>query len=210
MDCFIPPTGRLQLYSAATGPAVYFPWEFKCNFMCELVVARLKKKKMIFLHYVECVNGSKLMTHKSPTHRPTRHTSDREYGVCMHVCSSVMYYSKSVAVVIHLLFRGRKKSWNWHPKIQTAPEEEKKTTNSQTILIPSTDSVVICQYYLLHMTDRQTTPHQSAVQKQTSRCLAYPKALIRLYTPAHVPIIQTLCRNTQCLQHPAQHPTWRR
>lgn len=45
--------------------AAYFPWVFKCNFMCELVVARLWKTDILALH--RCVNNRKL------THTPTLH-----------------------------------------------------------------------------------------------------------------------------------------
>lgn len=39
------------------------------------------------------------------------------------------------------------------------------------------------------------------------RCLSRsPDRTVHLRTLG--PIIQALCRNTQCLQHPAQHPTW--
>lgn len=41
----------------------------------------------------------------------------------------------------------------------------------------------------------------------TPRCLSRsPDRTVHLRTLG--PIIQALCRNTQCLQHPAQHPTW--
>lgn len=42
---------------------------------------------------------------------------------------------------------------------------------------------------------------------KTPRCLSRsPDRTVHLRTLG--PIIQALCRNTQCLQHPAQHPTW--
>lgn len=41
----------------------------------------------------------------------------------------------------------------------------------------------------------------------TPRCLSRsPDRTVHLRTLG--PIIQAFCRNTQCLQHPAQHPTW--
>lgn len=52
--------------------------------------------------------------------------------------------------------------------------------------------------------------HKQAAQTQPTKQSS--NARRQLLGVAHLrtlgPIIQALCRNTQCLQHPAQHPTW--
>ena len=82
--------------------AAYFPWVFKCNFMCELVVARLWKTDILALH--RCVNNRKLTnTHTLQTYELTW-TQTNIYSECA-VRPSLMYYSKYGApCLMHLLW----------------------------------------------------------------------------------------------------------
>lgn len=59
--------------------AAYFPWVFKSNFMCELVVARLWKTDILTPH--RCVNNSYL------THAQfTKHAKKHKQTHILHVC----------------------------------------------------------------------------------------------------------------------------
>lgn len=104
-------------------PAAYFPWVFKCNFMCELVVVRLWKTDILTVH--RCANSGELThTHNSHAHKLTwTQTNTFTVFVC-NVCSPVMYYSKYVALrLIHLLrFRGKELKLADIQKLHTAPE----------------------------------------------------------------------------------------
>lgn len=80
----------------------------------------------------------------------------------MHVCNSVMYYSKSGAAVIHLLFRGR--SWNWLASEDTYWRRTSRgeRATSQTILIPLPYVSKTCLRW-------QTSKHSSTTSSRSTK-----------------------------------------
>lgn len=116
-------------------PAAYFPWVFKCNFMCELVAARLWKTDILTVH--RCVNN-RTHTHTQFTNTGSDINTNKQHIQRMHDLSALLWcIIQSIFLYVWFIcwgLRGEEKKESWHPKMQPAPG--KKLTNSQTNLIP--------------------------------------------------------------------------
>lgn len=82
--------GRSHISLILVRPAAYFPWVFKCNFMCELDVARLWKTHILTLH--RCVHsGEPVCTHarikSTQAHINTNTYSSIICMLCLKLCN---------------------------------------------------------------------------------------------------------------------------
>lgn len=65
-------------------PAAYFPRVFKCNFMCELVVARLWKTDILTVHRYVCVCVASSIHKHTNQHECKQNTYTVNACFCLH------------------------------------------------------------------------------------------------------------------------------
>lgn len=116
----------------------------------------------------------------------------------MHVLSSLLWCFIKTTTSVEV-YRG-------HAKIHRAPE--KNLANYPKFPIPNPG---------IGMSSVSTACYTWQTWAQSPHCTTKEHQLLlstsqntdmTVHLHTHIPITQALCRNTQCLQHSAHHPTW--